>query len=168
MQNEILDVVDENDIVIGQQTRKYIHENGLIHRSVMWFTLDRDSKILVNQRTPKKDFFQDYWSIVLGGHVNSGEAYEDAIAREACEETGIRAKPIFLDSFKKRFNDKDRENVRVYAFKISNMPITDPDEIKRWMFLYPCEAEIKMKKERFLPETETLFKILKNNYNVLV
>lgn len=42
---EILDIVNENDEVMGQATRKEIHEKGLLHRVVeIWFFNKKEEK----------------------------------------------------------------------------------------------------------------------------
>jgi len=105
---EIYDVVDEDDKVIGKATRQEIHDKRLIHRSVMFFIFDKKGRIFVTQRTKHKEFYKEYWSIVLGGHVNSGETYEEAAIRECKEETGIENKPFLWDLLSKGFLKRKR------------------------------------------------------------
>ena len=161
---EIFDVVDEDDNVIAQATRKEIHDKKLIHRSVMFFTFDKKGRIFVSQRTKNKEFFKEYWSIVLGGHVNVGENYDEAVVREAKEEAHIDEKPFYMGSFKIRISEES-ENVRVYGFVIDKKPELDPFEIKQGTFLNMEEIKEKIKKEKFLPETKDLLKILKKFSN---
>jgi len=158
---EIFDVVNENDEVTGKATRKEVHDKKLIHRAVMFLTFDKKGRIFVSQRTKNKEFFKEYWSIALGGHVNSGETYDEAVVREAKEEANINEKPFFMGSFKIRIPEES-ENVRVYGFVIDKKPELDPFEIKQSMFLTMKEMKEKIKKEKFLPETGYLLKILKN------
>jgi len=158
---EIYDVVDENDKLIGKATRQEVHDKKLIHRSVMFFIFDKKGRIFVTQRTKNKEFFKEYWSIVLGGHVNSGETYEEAAIRECKEETGIEGNSVFMGSFKQRIPE-EKENVKVYAFYADKFPKLDTFEIKQGKFMAIKEIENKIKKEKFLPETKVLLKILKN------
>ncbi|MDQ3806618.1 MAG: NUDIX hydrolase [Thermoproteota archaeon] len=53
--------------------------------------LERDSNILMVRR--KKDPFKDYLSLP-GGFVNEGETVEEAMKREAMEETSLEVHPI--------------------------------------------------------------------------
>jgi isopentenyl-diphosphate delta-isomerase type 1 len=157
---EVFDIVDEDDEIIGKASRKECHEKGLIHRSVMFFVFDEQGRVLVTKRTQNKDFFPGYWSVALGGHVHSGETYEEAVIREAREEVGLEVEPTFLTSFKKRIPE-EKENVRVYSF-ISNEKIKlDEEELEKGMFLRMGELAEHLEREEFLPETEILLEILK-------
>jgi len=158
---EIYNVVDEDDKIIGKSTRKEIHKKKLIHRSVMFFIFDKKGRILVTQRTKNKEFYKEYWSIGLGGHVNTGETYDEAVVREVKEEANIDEKPFFMGSFKLRLRTES-ENVRVYGFVTDKVEL-DPFEVKQGMFLTREEMEEKIKKEKFLPETKDLLKILKEH-----
>lgn len=85
---EILDIVNENDEVVGQATRKEIHEKGLLHRVVeIWFFNKKGQVILQRRGKMKSD--GGSLGISAGGHVASGETYEEACLKEIKEETGL-------------------------------------------------------------------------------
>lgn len=159
MQEEIFDVVDEDDVVIGEAARSDCHDKGFIHRSVMFFVFDSTGKVLVTRRTQNKDFFPGYWSIVLGGHVRSGESYEEAAAREIEEEIGISAKPTLISFFKKRIPE-EKENVKVFGVVAEDKIKLNEDELECGEFLEFNKLEKRIEGENFLPETETLYSIL--------
>jgi isopentenyl-diphosphate delta-isomerase type 1 len=159
MPEEIFDVVDEDDKVIGQASRKECHDNNLVHRSVMFFVFDSKNRVLVSKRTQNKDFFPGYFSIVLGGHVQSGETYEEAAAREIEEEIGISAKPYLISFFKKRIPE-EKENVKVFGVVAEDKIDLNEDELESGEFLKFDELEAKIESEQFLPETEILYSIL--------
>jgi isopentenyldiphosphate isomerase len=160
--DEFFDVVSDDDEVVGRAARKEVHAKGHIHRSVLFFIFDREGRVFVNQRTDTKEFYPGCWSIVFGGHVRAGEGYEDTVEREAEEEAGVTGKPFFMAAFKKRFDDRDRENVRVYGFIADQEPVLDRTEIKQGAFLTLAELEHKIGEEKFLPETARLNEILKD------
>ncbi|MEE9150235.1 MAG: NUDIX domain-containing protein [Thermoplasmata archaeon] len=162
MPKEFFDIVDENDDIIDIATREECHKKGFIHRSVMFFVFDDDGKILVTKRTRTKDFFPGYWSIVLGGHVLAGESYEKAVVREIKEEVGLKAKPFFMASFKKRIFE-EKENVKVFGLIAKDDIVLDHEEIVKGEFLGMEELRVRLKSQKFLPETEILFGILKQH-----
>jgi isopentenyldiphosphate isomerase len=81
---ELIDQVDERDQVIGQTTREEAHSNGLIHRVSAIFVFNPSGKLFV--QTHKEDQRLDH---SVGGHVRSGETYEEAARRELKEELGL-------------------------------------------------------------------------------
>lgn len=160
LDDEIYDIVDENDNVIGKATRKEIHKNNkLIHRSVMFFIFDKKGRIFVNQRTKNKEFYREYWAITFGGHVNSGETYEEAVVRECKEEADIEEKPFFMGALKVRL-PTESENSKIFGFVTDKKIKLDSFELKQGKFMTMEELKDKLKKEKFLPETKDLLKIL--------
>jgi isopentenyldiphosphate isomerase len=159
MKEELFDVVDDEDNIVGKATRSECHENGLIHRSVMFFVFDPKKRVLVTKRTLNKDFFPGFYSIVLGGHVQSGESYEEAVVREIEEEIGISAKPYLISFFKKRIPE-EKENVKVFGVVVKEKLKLNEDELESGEFLEFEELDDRMEKEEFLPETEILYSIL--------
>ena len=158
---EIFDIVNENDEVIGKASRDECHKKGHVHRSVLFFIMDDKKRVFVNKRSSTKDFYPGYWSIVLGGHVSSGDTYDETVKREVKEEAGIDGAPIYLTSFKKRFDEEDKENIKVYTFYTNEKLTLDKNEIIRGQFMTINEIEEKLKMEKFIPETNKLFHILK-------
>ncbi|MCL4535944.1 MAG: NUDIX domain-containing protein [Bacteroidetes bacterium] len=161
MDDELFDVVDEGDEVIGVATRRQVHIEGHIHRSVLFFLFDEQGRVFVNQRTAAKDFYPEHWSIVFGGHVHAGETYDQAVVREAKEEAGVESPPFFIDSFHKRFDREDRENVAVFGFVLGQEPELDPEEVQRGYFATLAELERKLRTGPFLPETGVLLPVLR-------
>lgn len=89
-QEEVYDVVNENDEVIGTATRRQVHADPtLIHRATGLFVFNSDKQLLMQKRSKTKDMFPQYWVFSVGGHVDSGDTYEKAIVREMKEELGI-------------------------------------------------------------------------------
>lgn len=161
MDDELFDIVDEENKVIGQALRKEVHTRGYIHRTVSFYLFDRLGRVFVNQRVINKEFYPERWSIAFGGHVQAGETYNDAVLREAKEEAGVKGKPTFITYFKKRFDKEDKENVRVYGFITDREPKLDPHELKQGQFMTMKELEQKMKEKEFLPETPKLLQIIR-------
>ncbi len=87
---EYLDLVDENDRVIGKEDRNIIYANNWRNFrviNIMIFTTD--NKIVVPKRSSNRKLFPNCYDCSVGGHVSSGETYEQAAYRELEEELGI-------------------------------------------------------------------------------
>lgn len=88
--NELFDLVDEQDNVIGQVRRGDAHANpSLLHRSVQTLVFDSAGRVLVQLRSARKDLFPRYYCASASGHVLAGEDYESTAARELREELGV-------------------------------------------------------------------------------
>ncbi|MFJ8084436.1 NUDIX domain-containing protein [Streptomyces sp. NPDC096205] len=99
--DEILDVVDEHDQVIGQLPRGEVYTRGLRHRCVFIQATDAEGRIFVHRRTATKLVFPSLYDMFVGGVVGAGETYDAAALREAEEELGVSGlpKPDFLFKF---------------------------------------------------------------------
>lgn len=93
---ELLDIVDENDVIIGQADRDAVHEKGLICRMVFILFYTPDKKIILQRRGKNKEMSPGKLTVTVSGHVSSGESYDDTAVKEALEETGIQVNPDAL------------------------------------------------------------------------
>ncbi|MFI8817566.1 NUDIX hydrolase [Streptomyces sp. NPDC055082] len=96
---EILDIVDENDEVVGQAPRGEATARGLRHRCVFIEVRDARGRLFVHRRTATKLVFPSHYDMFVGGVVGAGESYDEAALREAEEELGVsglpRPEPLF-------------------------------------------------------------------------
>lgn len=89
-EQEIFDVVNEKNEVVGQATRDECHANpALTHRAVHFSLVNPSTgEILLTQRSLKKR--NDPGKYCFGGeHVKSGETFEEAMIRGIQEELGF-------------------------------------------------------------------------------
>ena len=86
---EIFDVVDRSDRVIGKASREEVHSKGLLHRSAHLLVFDASGRVLLQKRSMGKDTFPGRWDSSVSGHVDSGEEYDECVVREAFEEIGV-------------------------------------------------------------------------------
>ena len=91
-EQEVLDIVDETNNVIGSAPYDEVYAHRLNHRIVHVLIFNEKGEIFLQQRSPKKTFCPGHWSTSAGGHVQKGESYEEAAARELKEELGVSAK----------------------------------------------------------------------------
>lgn len=86
---EILDVVDDEDRVVGQASRREVYARGLTHRAAFVLVRDSGGRIFVHRRTDTKMSFPGAYDMFVGGVVGAGETYDEAALREAEEELGV-------------------------------------------------------------------------------
>ena len=86
---ELLDVVNEDDEIIGVKTRGEIHALGLMHRSVHILVFNSQGQLFIQKRSMSKDNAPGLWDSSAAGHVDSGEEYHSCAIRELGEELGI-------------------------------------------------------------------------------
>ncbi|HEY7849903.1 MAG TPA: NUDIX domain-containing protein [Ktedonobacterales bacterium] len=90
--DEVFDLVDEQDHVIGQVRRGDAHRNpALLHRSVQVLVFDSAGRMLLQRRSPGKDLFPGYYCASASGHVIAGDDYLATAQRELAEELGVSA-----------------------------------------------------------------------------
>ena len=105
---EFLEVVDENDNVIGLETRANVHKKGLLHREIHIFFLTPNGEIIFQHRGKDKDTYPDKLDATVGGHVDPGMTYDETAIKECKEETGIdmdKNKLLYLATMKKKSFD---------------------------------------------------------------
>lgn len=97
--SEILDIVNDNDEVIGQAERKRVHREGLVCRLVYVCFYTANREVILQKRSDIKKNDPGKLTTTASGHVASGQSYLEAAVRETFEETGIEVSPEDLKSF---------------------------------------------------------------------
>lgn len=92
LDSESIDIVDEDNNIIGESDVATAHAQGLRHRIAGVFVFDTDGDLYL--QTGNK---YGKYDLSVGGHVRKGESYEDAAKREMLEEIGLEV-PIQLES----------------------------------------------------------------------
>ena len=87
---EMFDVVNEDNVVTGQLTRGEVHSQGLRHRAVHVFVVNKRGEVFLHQRSHLKDVAPMKWDSSAAGHLDVGEPYAEAAVRETGEELGIQ------------------------------------------------------------------------------
>lgn len=87
---ELLDIVDKNDRVIGRASRSDVHGNpSLLHRVIHVLVFNSQGRLFLQKRADDKDVQPGKWDTSVGGHVDAGEEQKAAALRELAEELGI-------------------------------------------------------------------------------
>ena len=87
--DELVDVVDAEDRVVGTATRAEMRARRLRHRCTFVVVRSTAGEVLVHRRSDLKDLWPGYWDLCAGGVVGSGEDWEPAARRELAEELGV-------------------------------------------------------------------------------
>lgn len=134
MSEETVDVVDENDAVIGKEPRDAVIMKRLRHRSAFFIVQNSRREILITRRSKNLRVDPGLYEIP-GGMVASGESYEETAKREIFEEIGIRdAKLSFL--FKIPYEDDEKKQMMaVFLCKFDGKIIPQKDEIDCYFFI---------------------------------
>ena len=160
-QNELVDIVDEQDTVIGTIYRKDEIYGKHILRSTSIFLLNSKKQILLQLRAKESKRYPLHWDVSGGGHVNSGESYQDCAKRELFEEIGIQVE--YLNLLKKHHftldNNRKRINSSYVAIIEETKILIDPVEVAdaRWFSISEINKMIE-NNEKFHPECEFLLK----------
>lgn len=86
---ELFDVVDESDRVVGTFSRAEVHRLGLKHRATHVLIFNARGELFLQQRSLSKDMWPGVWDSSVSGHVDHGEDYDSCAQRELCEELGL-------------------------------------------------------------------------------
>ncbi len=89
MSEEIFDIVNDRDEVIGQAPRSEVHARGLWHRAIHVLVYNARGQVFLQKRSLKKDTAKGKWDSSSSGHVDTGEDYDPCAVREVREEIGL-------------------------------------------------------------------------------
>ena len=89
MSEEIFDIVNERDEVIGQAPRKEVHVRRLWHRAVHVLVFNACGEVFLQKRSMLKDTAKGKWDSSASGHLETGEDYDACAVREVREEIGL-------------------------------------------------------------------------------
>ncbi|MEZ4860646.1 MAG: NUDIX hydrolase [Caldilineaceae bacterium] len=95
MEDELMDVVDQSDQVVGQKRRSELYaENSSNCRAINAFLVNSQGQLWIPRRTAQKRLFPLHLDMSCGGHVHSGESYEEALQRELQEELNLDLRQV--------------------------------------------------------------------------
>lgn len=173
LEEELVDIVDERNIVIGQSSRREAHARGYIHRALSVLVLNSKGEILLQKRSANKSVHPMSWDLSTSEHVLSGESYEDAGFRSVKEELGVEAvvtKATEITLQKRKYQVKGEtviENEIVLMLRaIHDGPFEiDPEEVNEVKFFKVEKIERMMQKRDefttwFLDEWQNVKKVV--------
>ncbi|MDX3381476.1 NUDIX domain-containing protein [Streptomyces niveiscabiei] len=152
--DEILDIVDERDNVIGQLPRGEVYADGLRHRCVFIQARDAEGRLFVHRRTPTKLVFPSLYDMFVGGVVGAGEGYDEAALREAEEELGVSGLPQPEFLFKFLYDDGAGRSWWSAVYEVlCDLPVLPQVEEVEWYgFLSEEEVEGRLQEWEWVPD----------------
>ena len=140
MSEEIFDVVDERDEIVGHAPRSEVHRLGLKHRAVHVLIFNSRGELFLQKRSMKKDCFPGAWDSSASGHLNLGEDYDACALREVSEELGVSLSECPRRLFKiAACPETGQEHVWIYRCVHDGPFVLNPDEIERGGWFKPEE-----------------------------
>ncbi len=132
MTDELLDIVNNEDIITGQEMRSTVHQLGLQHRGVHVFLFTADGKMLVQKRSADRAESPSRLDCSISEHVKAGESYLDAVMRGMKEEMGVDGIEIkSLVKFRMNYGINDNEISTLYEGVVDPIKVKfDPLEVE--------------------------------------
>lgn len=139
--DELFDIVDGEDRVIGKARRADVHAQGLLHRAVHLLVQRSDGAVFLQRRSLQKDSQPGKWDSSASGHLDAGEEYAAAARRELVEELGIVAEPAEIGRLSAS-RETGQEFVRIYRVEHEGPFTLHPEEIMDGGWFTPQEVAI--------------------------
>jgi len=131
---EIVQIVDRDNQVIGAVRRALMREQNLIHRAAYILVFNRNDELFVQERTMNKDIYPGHYDLAAGGVVLAGESYEQAAQRELEEELGVEAR--LCPHFDLYFEDgHNRVWGRIFSCRHQGPFTLQPEEVAGGTFM---------------------------------
>ena len=140
---EYFDIVNEKDEIVGkisENEQKSVKPSQL--RFINIIIINNDNMIVVPKRSSNRKLFPNCYDFSVGGHVNSGENYEEAAYRELKEELGIKNVKLQEVAYFSPYDSDSNTFQKVYLLKYnSEIYEYDRDGIEK--IYYKSKKEIQ-------------------------
>jgi isopentenyldiphosphate isomerase len=151
--DEVIDIVDEHDRVIGQSPRGEAYARGLRHRCAFILVRDAEDRIFVHRRTARKLVFPSLYDMFVGGVVGAGESYDETALREAQEELGVSRLPQPERLFTFLYEDGPRRWwSAVYQVRWAGAVAPQREEVAWHAFLTEEELHARLPEWEWVPD----------------
>lgn len=158
-----LNIIDEDNNIVGEDSRENIHRKGLLHREIHVWIYNKKGEILLQKRSMTKDTYPGLLDASVDGHLDLNDDYDKAAIREFEEEIGIKISKndlTYITKIRKKSYDKITgmtNNVirAVYAYEYDNeqeikLEKGEADSLEFW----PLEKILNLSeedREKFIP-----------------
>ena len=148
MEDELLDLVNDNDVVIGTILRseydRLVRDKLGNIRAVEMVIQNDQGQLWIPKRTAHKRISPNGLDYSMGGHVCAGETYMQSALREIKEELNLDLQPQDLVIVKK-FRPNELPYFReLYVYKSNLAPNYNPHDFVSAEWLTPTELIEKL------------------------
>jgi len=154
MEEEYFDVVNEDNQVVSRAARSQCHHNpDLIHRDVHILVFNSKRELFLKKRGRNKDLYPLMWESSACGHLDCGETYAAAAARELNEELGIKNVSLKRISWYKNFTIVERQITELFICRCDGLVKLNTDEATEGRFFPLSEviSDIESGRREFAP-----------------
>ena len=138
--DELLDLVDKQDRVVGTMRRSEVYSKNLHNiRVINAFVVNSRGELWIPRRTAHKRSYPLCLDMSVGGHVETGESYEQTFARELKEELNLdvsECNPRLLGYLTPHTHGV-HAFMKVWEIRQDNAPHYNPDDFSEYFWLTP-------------------------------
>ena len=148
LKDELLDLVDNQDNIIGQIARSKVWQDHIKNvRVINVFLINSKNELWIPKRTSRKKIFPSCLDFSVGGYVMTSESYEQAFKREVSEELNLDTSKLnhCLLFHLSPYEHNVSSFMHVYQIKTDTVPnynIHDFDSYS-WLTIDELKATIK-------------------------
>lgn len=138
---ELLDLVNEQDEVVGRITRAEAWQKRLPVRVINAFLVNSRGELWIPRRTLSKKMFPGCLDMSVGGHVESGEDYLTCFKRETQEELNLKVDALEWCeiAYFSPFETTLSAFMRVYELRSDVAPDYNPEDFSGGEWLTPAQ-----------------------------
>ncbi len=156
MKKEMVDIVDDDDKVIGKTDIDDVVAKKLLFRVARIIVVNSEGKVFVHQRQHSMAVFPGHYDFGAAGIVSSGESYLQAAARELAEELGVRN--TAMKEIGRFRHERQTRTLNAVFLCTHDGPMTlQEEEIIHGRFMTQREIETLAKKEKMHPGGMTAY-----------
>ena len=141
MNDEILDLVNKFDQVIGTIKRSQLNEvkqkNLGYFRASDLFIINNDGKLWIPTRTATKKIAPNAYDFSAAGHVSAGEDYLETIIRETKEEINLNITESELEFIAKFVSPELHYIDSIFLLRSDKTPTHNPSDFASAEWLTP-------------------------------
>lgn len=145
--DEILDIVNDYDQVIGQKLRSEVYAQKMTNfRVINGFIMNNKGQLWIPRRTAGKMLMPLYLDCSVGGHVEAGETYQAAFTRELKEELNLDEANIDYQMIGSMNPHEDSVTafMQVYLIKYNSSPQYNPNDFIEYYWMTADELLAKI------------------------